>query len=151
MMGLNQGRTRACRQSWHFYLAVEAESSKLFSIYIFCWYKLQSSTNYDLAKHIIRLDIFEQNFLGINWPARKMDSVISLVWWTWCPPYFCPIVVSRTSQNLDLARLPWVGGARVCALNHCSIAKWSRVAKLVNILQDIYVSLSHCAAIQYLI
>ncbi len=29
-----------------------------------------------------------------------------------------------------------VGGARVCALNYCSIAKWSRVAKWVNILLD---------------
>jgi hypothetical protein len=29
-----------------------------------------------------------------------------------------------------------VGGARVCALDHCNIAKWSRVAKCVNILQD---------------
>jgi len=30
-----------------------------------------------------------------------------------------------------------VGGARVFALNHCSIAKWSRVAKWVNIILDI--------------
>jgi hypothetical protein len=29
-----------------------------------------------------------------------------------------------------------VGGARVCALNYCSIAKWSEVAKWVNILLD---------------
>jgi len=29
-----------------------------------------------------------------------------------------------------------VGGAIVCALNHCSIAKWNRVAKWVNILPD---------------
>ncbi len=29
-----------------------------------------------------------------------------------------------------------VGGARVCALNHCSIAKCSKVAKWVNMLQN---------------
>jgi hypothetical protein len=31
-----------------------------------------------------------------------------------------------------------VGGARVCALHYCSIAKWSWVAKWVNTLLDTY-------------
>ncbi len=40
-----------------------------------------------------------------------------------------------------------VGGARVCAFNHCSIVEWNRVAKWVNILQDTKVEGSNSASV----
>jgi hypothetical protein len=61
----------------------------------------------------------------------------------WCTHQLISWNIKRGgSRDLDFLWLSGesgkgVGGARVCALNHCNIAKWSRVAKCVNILQDI--------------